>query len=452
MTTQFRSPMDGLPAISGRFAGDLSRFSVLDLAQTLMLARKTGLLTVKRGDRAGYFFFRNGEVVSVLDDAQRQGMQAALHLFLWKDGSFEFDFDKVPPEGNIGVTTENLLMEAARRLDEAARDDLESMDEPAAAGPDSGRTSGERQFDDLRGIFARIVDRAMPPALRARRGNGIDALLARMREEAAECLLLVPGIPPRLLASERVIPLESPPVSASDVERLMTASLDPRGRRELEELGASEGILQTPGGASLRAVATMCGGARTLSLHMPRPLLEFPAADPELEPLLGDGPGLFLVIGEEPMLSSDFTASAVAHLAASRNLPAAWFSCRALYRFPSESGLVVGYRLRSCGSSSLAYVDAALERGARILGFGGIAAEEMALLVNRVLDRCPRAMAIAAFDGCHPDDTSGSDPVASFALSRTHASAHRGTFQVAPSIAGAPFVAIYQATAGLLRG
>jgi uncharacterized protein DUF4388 len=416
--------------VNGRFAGDLSRFSTLDLAQTLMLARKTGLLTVRSGDHSGFFFFRNGEIVSVMDDGQRQGMQAALNLFLWKDGTFEFDFDKVPPEGTLGVPTENLLMEAARQMDEAARDRRPLEDE--------GRVPAAREnpLDSIREIFARIVDRAMPHAARARRGKGIDGLIARMNEEEADSLQLLSGLPPRLVARTRVIPLDAAPVEASDVERLILAALDPLARRELERVGVAEGILEASNGLGLRALATVWGGRRALSLHMPRNVLAFPEADAEVQALLEDVPQCFVAFGEPETVAADFAAAALVHLSQTKNVGAAWISRRSAYRFVAGEGFVVTYPLAASDRSSLAFVGAALDRGARLLGVADAAPELLAEIVGRAL--VAGASVIAAVDSAL---VSGSPARAALPAGTPV----RGAFEVAAGAEGSAFTVIFHA-------
>ncbi|MBI1853485.1 MAG: DUF4388 domain-containing protein [Planctomycetes bacterium] len=426
---------DGSPGVHGRFAGDLSRFSTLDLAQTLMLARKTGLLTVRNGDRSGFFFFKNGEIVSVMDDSQRQGMQAALHLFLWKDGSFEFDFDKVPPEGTLGVPTENLLMEAARQMDEAARDRL-----PLEGGEERAPAVVENPLDGIREIFARIVDRAMPHAARARRGKGIDGLIARMNEEEADSLQLFSGLSPRLVARTRVIPLEAAPVEASDVERLILAALDPLARRELERTGVAEGVLEASNGLGLRAVATVYGGRRALSLHMPRTVPAFPESDAEVQSLLEELPLCFLAFGEPDSIATDFAASAIHHLSQIRKVGAAWFSRRAAYRFPADKGFVVSYPLVPADRASLAFVSAAIDRGARIVGVADASPALLSEIARRTL--LSGGTLVATVDSTLAG--SGSP----LRLPAPFAEPVRGAFEVAPGGEGSPFTVVFHPPAG----
>src|SRR5262245_37621099 len=103
--------------------GDLSHFGLFDLAQSLSHGRKTGLLTVTSSEgRCGYLYFDNGEIVHAIDYSHLQGPRAAAQLFLWTEGSFEFDSTRHTVERTIRGGTEALLLEVARLIDEANRE------------------------------------------------------------------------------------------------------------------------------------------------------------------------------------------------------------------------------------------------------------------------------------------------------------------------------------------
>ncbi|MDF1563994.1 MAG: response regulator [Deltaproteobacteria bacterium] len=54
-------------------------------------------------------------------DSEVQDIDAVAAALSWADGEFSFDSDEVLVEDRIGMGTTGLLMEAARRLDEAGR-------------------------------------------------------------------------------------------------------------------------------------------------------------------------------------------------------------------------------------------------------------------------------------------------------------------------------------------
>lgn len=130
---------------SAALEGRLSAVSLFDLCQFLMLNRKTGNLTVRSGARTAYFTFREGQLMTALDDALREGEAVVLQAVQWHEGSFEFQAGPVPPERRIEASTENILLEAARQLDEiragaSAFDD----EEPVASREEAFRRKQEK--------------------------------------------------------------------------------------------------------------------------------------------------------------------------------------------------------------------------------------------------------------------------------------------------------------------
>ncbi|WP_240475293.1 response regulator [Vulgatibacter incomptus] len=105
----------------GGFAGSLSHMGVVDLVQTLEIGRKTGVIRLveKRGT-AAEVFFRDGKVVDV-ELGRLSGEMAFHRLLAWTEGSFEIEFKAVSRENRIDFSTQGLLMEGMRRMDERAR-------------------------------------------------------------------------------------------------------------------------------------------------------------------------------------------------------------------------------------------------------------------------------------------------------------------------------------------
>lgn len=133
--------------------GRLSAVSLFDLCQFLMLNRKTGNLTVRSGTRTAYFTFQDGQVMTALDDSLRDGEAVVLQAVQWLDGSFEFNPGPVAPDRRIEASTENLLLEAARQLDELRAD-------PAmlAADDDGPRVSHQESFRQTQEKAAELSD------------------------------------------------------------------------------------------------------------------------------------------------------------------------------------------------------------------------------------------------------------------------------------------------------
>jgi DNA-binding response OmpR family regulator len=104
-----------------KFAGQLSDMAVVDLIQTIEVSRKSGVIhfTSPEG-RRGAIYFRNGKVVDA-ELGRLQGEDAVYRLLIWADGEFEVEFKNVRRKDVIELSSQGLLMEGMRRLDEWGR-------------------------------------------------------------------------------------------------------------------------------------------------------------------------------------------------------------------------------------------------------------------------------------------------------------------------------------------
>lgn len=103
------------------FAGNLSDMGIVDLVQTCEIGRKSGTVRCvdKRGRRAA-IYFRDGKVVDA-ELGPLVGEHAFYRLLNWSDGSFEIEFKPVTRPDRIDLSTQGLLMEGMRRIDEWSR-------------------------------------------------------------------------------------------------------------------------------------------------------------------------------------------------------------------------------------------------------------------------------------------------------------------------------------------
>ena len=115
----------GFSVTSGNDAGLRGRLEQFGLATVLTfldLERRSGQVLVITGDKTGRVWLRSGRVISARIEGSRRVNRAAIYeLLSWDRGRFAFTQEE-PPSANdeIGATTMQLLMEAARRTDEAA--------------------------------------------------------------------------------------------------------------------------------------------------------------------------------------------------------------------------------------------------------------------------------------------------------------------------------------------
>jgi CheY-like chemotaxis protein len=103
-----------------KFAGQLSDMAVVDLIQTIEISRKSGVIHFTSGTRRGAIFFRSGKVIDA-ECGPLQGEEAVYRLLIWVDGQFEVEFKNVRRKDVIDLSSQGLLMEGMRRVDEWGR-------------------------------------------------------------------------------------------------------------------------------------------------------------------------------------------------------------------------------------------------------------------------------------------------------------------------------------------
>ncbi len=107
--------------------GTLGLFSLVDLFQLLSSAQRSGRLSVDHPRGRARVYFDKGTAVHA-DFAGLLGEEAVYALFADERGSFEFRIGMPATGQTIQTSTENLVLEAVRRLDEARRDAAEAID------------------------------------------------------------------------------------------------------------------------------------------------------------------------------------------------------------------------------------------------------------------------------------------------------------------------------------
>ncbi len=103
------------------FTGNLEDMGLVDLIQTMELGRKTGIIYLYRGGKVGKIYFKTGRLIhAMLGDVV--GDEAVYRLFTWGEGTFKIEFRDIGGiEETITLSTQALLMEGMRRLDEIER-------------------------------------------------------------------------------------------------------------------------------------------------------------------------------------------------------------------------------------------------------------------------------------------------------------------------------------------
>ncbi len=101
------------------FVGNLADMGVVDLVQTFEIGRKTGVIKLE-GERAGVVYFKEGRVIDA-ELGRLRGENAFYRMLNTFEGKFEVSFVTIDRPERIEVSTQGLLMEGMRRLDEWGR-------------------------------------------------------------------------------------------------------------------------------------------------------------------------------------------------------------------------------------------------------------------------------------------------------------------------------------------
>ncbi|HEY6035340.1 MAG TPA: DUF4388 domain-containing protein, partial [Kofleriaceae bacterium] len=104
-----------------RFAGRVADMPVVDVIQTIEVSRKSGVIQfVADRHRTAAIYFRDGKVIDA-EAGTLQGEDAVYRLLTWSEGEFEVVFRTVRRREVIQTSSQGLLMEGMRRLDEWSR-------------------------------------------------------------------------------------------------------------------------------------------------------------------------------------------------------------------------------------------------------------------------------------------------------------------------------------------
>lgn len=101
--------------------GKLTEISIIDWMQSLEQGRKTCALTLRAGGESCTLYFTEG-LVNHAVCGDLKGDAAVFKVLAWMEGDWEVDFQKNSPEHTTTMSTQGLMMEGLRLMDEANRD------------------------------------------------------------------------------------------------------------------------------------------------------------------------------------------------------------------------------------------------------------------------------------------------------------------------------------------
>ena len=107
--------------------GDLENIGLPTLLTIVDMERRSGVLVIERHRLMGRLHVREGRVVRARVEgtrrfaaAEQAGAEAVYDMLTWDAGQFELWLAPVEEEDEVGQSTTFLLLESARRADEAA--------------------------------------------------------------------------------------------------------------------------------------------------------------------------------------------------------------------------------------------------------------------------------------------------------------------------------------------
>lgn len=105
--------------------GRLEQLQLSSLLVMMEMERKDGLLALKdsRTGIVGRIFLRRGQVICAKLGDTDTGKECVYDMLSWKAGTFSFNAMEVEMEDTINSSTTHLLMEGARLIDEANREE-----------------------------------------------------------------------------------------------------------------------------------------------------------------------------------------------------------------------------------------------------------------------------------------------------------------------------------------
>jgi hypothetical protein len=348
-----------MPKETASFGGELGVVTLFDVGQLLLLNRATGRLDVESSEGRGTLFFRDGRIVNATDETHREGENIAYRIFQWKTGRFGFRAEPVGPTGSIEAGTEALMLEAARRQDEATTT-------PAESGIAARVRDRQSALEALREVFADVTSEA--------RRFGDQVVSAPGQENVAlatagDRMVLRPGRPVRLrITGEWREPREDT-MNPSEYEELKNRLLGPPGTRESSTRDPLVRYAMLNG--KLRVAVTPIAAGHRESLWI-RPV-DLPAPDPRrlqgpeemLTGVLGQRPAMILVAGADPDVASELLHALVALLIGRPNESLLLVSEIPVYRHADSAGV-----LAECAAAELTSALSAAVPGTLALDVG----------------------------------------------------------------------------------
>lgn len=356
--------------------GDLTSFSIFDITQSLMQGRKTARVTVSSARRQAEIYFAEGQIVRATDDAGTAGEDAAFEAFTWRTGTFAIDFDAPTAPRNIRASTDWLLLEVARRLDEASRSQAApSADAAPAAAPADPRAPAKpvdaatRLKQELSAAFLNAASKAAPVAARGSRAT-FDGPLQTLLARHGSCLFLRGGLAPRIKTLEGFVTLGDLATPVRELDGFLDDALSETERRELRE-NKEVGVWFDAGDLGPFRVTAVDDGGSALVTFVPAqsapPSLDTFGLGQQGDLLTAIADGLVVVAGPLSSGKSTLLAALVRHHLEERDRCVVTFTAGQQQVFAATRGFVVRRPMPGTPAAFSAAMRSAIGQGADVL-------------------------------------------------------------------------------------
>lgn len=133
------------------FQGSIAGLGLADVIQLNGINLFSGCITVQHGDSSGRIFFREGRIIHA-EQGGRSGAEAFYDIMEWRSGRFSLEPNVSTTSHTIEMSSQHLLMEAHRVIDErrAGRAGPAPLVRDAASAP--GKGSAAAILERVRGV------------------------------------------------------------------------------------------------------------------------------------------------------------------------------------------------------------------------------------------------------------------------------------------------------------
>lgn len=263
----------------GRFNGDLSAFSLFEVCQFLMIIRQTGTLRIQRERERATLAFSDGQIVNVILPGLPEGAEAFYALAAWQTGTFDYAPGPVavPSRPVVGLSTDGLLLEAARRIDEG--EILPGQDEEDGARSRARAVLENHKHAIKHADLLTSLGKNAEQSLDFQEEVLLEDILDVARQRRASRVYLRVGEDPKARVGDRIVSLGKAQVTQRALDRIVSKHFPDEGQGDvLPAMGAlrtCEKLVEGHGHVLLESGRFVEGNRLTLTLLSPAaPLLD----------------------------------------------------------------------------------------------------------------------------------------------------------------------------------